>query len=147
MCGISGIFRITKDASPPSPAELAATLEAMRARGPDGRGEWSSPDGDLLLGHLRLAIIDLSPLGAQPMTSVDGRYTIVFNGDIFNYRALRAGLPDGGASLRTKSDTEVILALFALHGAECFSLFRGMFALAIWDAVERHLTLARDPLG
>lgn len=146
MCGISGIVQRT-GGPPPSRAELAAMLDAMRERGPDGRGAWAAADGAALLGHLRLAIIDLSPAGAQPMASADGRYRITYNGEIYNYRALRAGLRDGGASLRTQSDTEVILALFAEQGGRAFGLLRGMFALAIWDTVERRLTLARDPFG
>src|SRR5436190_4618940 len=128
MCGISGILRLRADGAPPSRDELGRTLDAMAHRGPDGRGEWISPGGELLLGHLRLAIIDLSPQGAQPMASADGRFHITFNGEIYNYRELRAALPDGGKSLRTKSDTEVILALFAVEGVRAFGLLRGMFA-------------------
>src|SRR5436190_13678045 len=147
MCGISGILRFRPDGPPPSRDELRRTLDAMAQRGPDGRGEWSSPGGELLLGHLRLAIIDLSPQGAQPMASADGRFHITFNGEIYNYRELRATLPDGGRSLRTQSDTEVIMALFAREGARAFGRLRGMFGLAIWDDLEQRLTLARDPFG
>jgi len=146
MCGISGIFRLP-GGQPPAEEELRRTLDAMAHRGPDGRGQWSSADGRALLGHLRLAIIDLSPAGAQPMASTDGRLHITFNGEIFNYRELRAALPDRGSGLRTQSDTEVIMAWFALEGPRAFGRLRGMFALAIYDALERRLTLARDPLG
>ncbi len=146
MCGISGIFRLS-GGPPPAEEELRRTLDAMAHRGPDGRGQWSSADGCALLGHLRLAIIDLSPLGAQPMASADGRFHITFNGEIFNYRELRAALPDRGSGLRTQSDTEVIMAWFALEGPRAFGRLRGMFALAIYDTLERRLTLARDPLG
>jgi asparagine synthase (glutamine-hydrolysing) len=147
MCGISGILRRRPDAAPPSADELDRTLDAMAHRGPDGRGTWASLTGDALLGHLRLAIIDLSAQGAQPMASADGRFHITYNGEIYNYKELRSALPDGGAALRTRSDTEVILALFAREGVRAFGRLRGMFGLAIWDEQARRLTLARDPLG
>jgi len=147
MCGINGILRLCPEAPPLALDELRRTRDAMTRRGPDGSGEWLSPDGLLALGHRRLAIIDLSPTGAQPMTSCDGRHVLVFNGEIYNYRELRAELAAQGAKLRTESDSEVILELFAQEGRAALSRLRGMYALAIWDGTERRLTLARDPYG
>jgi asparagine synthase (glutamine-hydrolysing) len=117
----------------------------MASRGPDGLGEWLAPDGRVGLGHRRLAIIDLSQAGAQPMSS-DGRYWIVFNGEIYNYRELRAEL-SAHHDFRSQSDTEAILALFAREGVDGLARLRGMFALAIWDEREKTLLLARDPNG
>jgi asparagine synthase (glutamine-hydrolysing) len=121
--------------------------EAMRRRGPDGRGAWRSEDGRIALGHLRLAIIDLSEDGAQPFSTADDRFTIVFNGEIYNYRELRAELAGAGAVFRSRSDTEVIVELYRRHGAAGFRRLRGMYALAIWDSEEQSLVLARDPFG
>jgi asparagine synthase (glutamine-hydrolysing) len=117
----------------------------MAPRGPDGCGEWLAPDGRVGLGHRRLAIIDLSEAGAQPMSS-DERYWIVFNGEIYNYRELRAEL-SAHHVFRSQSDTETILALFAREGVGGLARLRGMFALAIWDEREKTLLLARDPNG
>ncbi|MBI3663816.1 MAG: asparagine synthase (glutamine-hydrolyzing) [Acidobacteria bacterium] len=114
-------------------------------RGPDGEGYFSSPE--VSFGHRRLAIIDV-PGGAQPMTTADGRYTIVFNGEIYNFRALRQELEAEGARFRTRSDTEALLEMFARRGgAAALEKFRGMFAFAVWDAEQRALFLARDRLG
>jgi asparagine synthase (glutamine-hydrolysing) len=146
MCGVNGILRTRADAPPVSRDELRRTRDHMQARGPDGLGEWFSSDGDVALGHRRLAIIDLSDGGAQPMATADGRYRIVFNGEIYNYRELRAELAHTHA-FRTRSDTEVILALFARDGVDGLARLRGMYALGIWDAVDRRLLLARDPNG
>jgi asparagine synthase (glutamine-hydrolysing) len=114
-------------------------------RGPDGEGYFSTPE--VSFGHRRLAIIDV-PGGAQPMTTADGRYTIIFNGEIYNFRALRSELEAEGAHFRTKSDTEVLLELFARRGATAaLEKAMGMFAFAVWDAERRALFLARDRLG
>ncbi len=113
-------------------------------RGPDDRGLHSN--GPASLGMCRLAIIDPAN-GHQPMTSPDGRFTLVFNGAIYNYRALQTELALGGWNFRTNCDTEVLLAAYALHGASCLPRLRGMFAFAIWDAREQTLFAARDPLG
>ncbi len=145
MCGINGILRLRPAAPPIEPAELLRTRDAMALRGPDGEGAYFSPDGRIALGHRRLAILDPSPAGAQPMASADGRYRIVLNGEIYNFRALRATLP--GYAWRTESDTEVLLALYARFGSDILPRLRGMFALAIWDESEKRLFLARDPLG
>ncbi len=119
----------------------------MAARGPDGSGDWFSGDGRIGFTHRRLAIIDLSERGAQPMHSADGRLTITFNGEIYNYRALRSELEAKGYSFRSDSDTEVLLQLYADRGVAMVEALRGMFAFGLWDAAERRLLLARDPLG
>jgi asparagine synthase (glutamine-hydrolysing) len=147
MCGINGIFAYHTASSAPKSAELLATRDAMRARGPDGTGEWWCGDRRSGLGHRRLSIIDLSDRALQPMVSADGRYVIVFNGEIYNYPALRVELEAQGAQFRTTSDTEAILHLFARDGAEMVHHLRGMFALGIWDNLKRGLFLARDPYG
>ncbi len=119
----------------------------MAARGPDGLGEWSSNDGRLILGHRRLSILDLSERANQPMVSDDGRFVISYNGEIYNTPELRAQVEAQGRHIRTTSDTEVLLHLFALRGADMLGALRGMFAFAIWDDLERRLFLARDPYG
>ncbi len=129
------------------PGELDRIRDAMASRGPDGRGAWVSPDGRVGLAHRRLAIIDLSAAAAQPMASADGRRVITFNGEIYNYRELRALLPDGGASLRTSSDTEVLLELYAAMGTDMLPRLRGMFAFALYDVPARRVLLARDLYG
>src|ERR1700758_4814255 len=106
MCGVNGIFAYHSASSAPGEAELLATRDAMRARGPDGEGVWWSSDRRCGLGHRRLSIIDLSNRAAQPMTSEDGRFVIVFNGEIYNYPELRTELETEGAVFRTTSDTE-----------------------------------------
>jgi len=143
MCGLAGILRF--DGKPPDPALLPRMTAALAHRGPDGEGLWQ--DGPIALGHRRLAIIDLSGDAAQPMWSADRRHVIVFNGEIYNYRELASELDAAGLGCRTSSDTEVILNLYLLHGAECLPKLRGMFAFAIWDAVEKRLFVARDRVG
>jgi asparagine synthase (glutamine-hydrolysing) len=147
MCGINGILRLSPDAPPVDREELLRTRDAMATRGPDGSGLWVSPDGRLGLGHRRLAILDLSDAAAQPMATPDGRYRIVFNGEIYDFRALRRELEAGGWKFHSTGDTEVVLALFARDGVAAFERLRGMWALAIWDAFEERLVLARDPYG
>lgn len=147
MCGINGIFAWHDDAPAVDRAELVQTRDRMAARGPDGTGEWLSPDGRIGFGHRRLAIIDLSDAGLQPMASSDGRLTLVFNGEIYNYRALRAELEAQGVRFSSESDSEVILQLYAREGAAMVSRLRGMFAIAIWNAEMREMLFARDPMG
>lgn len=147
MCGICGAFRYSSSAPPVDPVEVLRTRDAMRNRGPDGDGAWFSDDGSVGLGHRRLAILDLSDAGAQPMATPDGRYRVVFNGEIYNFREIREELAARGVPFRTRCDTEVLLALFAREGAEGFARLRGMFTLAIHDAVDGSITLARDPYG
>lgn len=147
MCGIAAIFNYRDHAGPVERGELRAIRDHMAARGPDGKGEWYSTDNQVGLGHRRLAIIDLSECGAQPMSTPDGRLTISFNGEIFNYQALRRELEAQGRRFRSNSDTEVLLYLYAEHGAAMLGKLRGMFAFALWDTAKRSLFLARDPYG
>ena len=147
MCGLNGILRLSESAPAVDRDELLRTRDAMASRGPDGAGEWIAADGRIGLGHRRLAILDLSPAGAQPMASRDGRFRIVFNGEIYNFRELRAELEARGGVFATRSDTEVLLALWEREGTATLSRLRGMFAFALWDDREGELVLARDPLG
>lgn len=147
MCGIAGIFGYDRRSAPVDRRELLAIRDAMIHRGPDSAGLWLSEDERIGLAHRRLAIIDLSPAGAQPMASADGRLRVVFNGEIYNYRALRAELEKEGCIFRSQSDTEVLLYLYAKRGEEMVHALRGMYAFAIWDVEEKTLFLARDPFG
>lgn len=143
MCGIAGVFA---HAGPRVDiAELMAMRDAMSTRGPDGAGIWESETGGIGLAHRRLAILDLSEAGAQPM--VRGNRVLVFNGEIYNHRALRAELEARGHVFYSHSDTEVLLALYAEHGAAMLSRLRGMYAFALWDNEARRIFLARDPFG
>jgi asparagine synthase (glutamine-hydrolysing) len=147
MCGIAGVFAYGVSAPAVDRKELLRVRDHMTARGPDGEGVWFSPDDRVGLAHRRLAIIDLSERGAQPMHSRDGRYVITFNGEIYNYRELRAELESDGIAFSSDSDTEVVLQLFAREGASMLARLRGMFAMSIWDNAKRSLFLARDPFG
>lgn len=117
----------------------------QRHRGPDGEGIWQ--EGNIALGHVRLSIIDLSSAASQPMVSVDGRFVITYNGEIYNYRELQSELRQNGIIFKTDSDTEVILALFSRYGLKCIERLRGMFAFAIWDRKKEELTVVRDRIG
>ncbi len=142
MCGICGI------AGESDPVQqLDRMLTHIRHRGPDDSGRFQSADLQVALGHQRLAILDLSPQGHQPMHAGDRRYTIVFNGEIYNFRDLRSKLQREGAQLKSHSDTEVILELYARLGPACVRELDGMFAFAIWDDQTKQLFCARDPLG
>src|ERR1043166_1380897 len=143
MCGINAIYAYRHGAPPVDPAELVACRDAMRSRGPDGADSWLSADGQVGVAHRRLAIIDLSPGGAQPMRR--GELVIVFNGEIYNYRELRAELRE--VEFTSQSDTEVLLRLYERDGAAMLGKLRGMFALALWDGARRRMLLARDPYG
>lgn len=149
MCGIAGFFAPTPLA-PAAAAVARAMGDRLQHRGPDGRDEWLDPAAGIALAHRRLAIVDLSPTGCQPMTSADGRWVTSFNGEIYNHVALRRQLEDEGRApaWRGQSDTEVLLAAIVAWGVET-ALQRsvGMFALALWDRQTRTLTLARDRLG
>jgi asparagine synthase (glutamine-hydrolysing) len=147
MCGICGSVRLRSGTPPIDLDAFRRTRDFMARRGPDGVGEWLSPDGRVALGHRRLAILDLSPAGAQPMVDPSGRLRIVFNGEIYNFRELRADLERDGDRFTTQSDTEVLLALWAREGARSLSRLRGMFALAVHDSRDGCVTLARDPFG
>jgi asparagine synthase (glutamine-hydrolysing) len=141
MCGIAGFV------GPWPESLLGAMNTALAHRGPDGEGIFHDPAAGIGLAHRRLAIIDLTEAGAQPMASADGRYHITYNGEIYNYRALRDELERGGVDFRSQSDTEVLLALYARDGADCLARLHGIFAFAVWDAQDRRLFVARDPLG
>ncbi len=147
MCGINGILRLSDTAPPLDRDELLRTRDAMAMRGPDGAGAWYSEDGLAALASRRLAILDLSAAGAQPMASEDGRFHAVLNGEIYNFLELRRELEAKGCRFRSRSDTEVILTLYAREGTAMLSRLRGMYGLAIWDGREKALLLARDPLG
>ena len=147
MCGIDGMLRLDPRAPALDLGALRRTRAAQARRGPDGEGEWLSPDGTVALGHRRLAILDLSPAGQQPMASPDGAHVLILNGEIYNYRELRDELGDDARALPSTGDTAVLLALYARHGIAMLSRLRGMFALALWDAPRRRLLLARDPHG
>ena len=147
MCGISGIFAYHDLAPPVDEGELLRVRDRMVARGPDAAGLWISDDRRVGFAHRRLAIIDLSPGGVQPMHDPETHNWIVFNGEIYNHQALRAQLNGAGVVTRSLSDTEVLLKLYALHGSAMLTMLRGMFAFAIWDAQKRHLFIARDAYG
>ncbi|HEX8708393.1 MAG TPA: hypothetical protein VF723_09145, partial [Pyrinomonadaceae bacterium] len=145
MCGIAGIIGTNTE------ERTRAMLRSIEHRGRDDEGVWTSrqlEDGrHACLGHRRLAIIDTSSAGHQPMLSPDGRFALTFNGEIYNYRELKSQLAARGHSFQTDTDTEVLLAAFAEWGEGCLPRLNGMFAFAIWDAEERQLTLARDRMG
>ena len=143
MCGIAGLLRF--DGGPASPVRLRQMTEAIAHRGPDGEGFFV--DGPLGLGHRRLAIIDLTPSGHQPMQSPDGRYVISYNGEIYNFQELRLELEARGHRFRSRTDSEVALLALAEWGPAALARFNGMFALALWDRRERRLLLARDRYG
>ena len=143
MCGIVG--RLNFDGAPVDRAELLAARERMAHRGPDDAGAFV--DGAVGLAHRRLAILDLSPLGAQPMGDATGRVHVTYNGEVYNFRELRAELERLGHAFRSGSDTEVILEAYRTWGIDCVTRFNGMFALGLWDADRQRLFLARDRLG
>lgn len=120
-------------------------MDAVAHRGPDGEGHWI--EGNVALGHRRLSIIDLSPAGHQPMVSADGRYVLTYNGEVYNFRELRAELEARGRWFRSRTDSEVVLLALAEWGEQALHRFNGMFALACWDRQERKLFLARDRYG
>lgn len=146
MCGIAGILSQNALLGADSIA-LPSMLAALRHRGPDDQGQFQSPGGHAAIAHARLAILDLSPAGHQPMSTPDGRFTIVFNGEIYNYRELREALQKDGVVFRSNSDTEVVLRAYGAYGVECVAKLRGMFSFAVWDERERACLLARDPFG
>ena len=146
MCGIAGL--ISQDPE----ARIGAMLKAIEHRGRDDEGVWtsSSINGEgqrVAFGHRRLSIIDISSAGHQPMISHDGRLVVILNGEIYNYRELRAQLATKGHSFRTQTDTEVLLAAWAEWGEDCLPRLNGMFAFALWDDRERTVFLVRDRVG
>src|SRR3990172_6394441 len=147
MCGIVGIFSYNKSAPLVDVSELIKIRDHMEKRGPDGEGVWHSDNRRIGLAHRRLAIIDLSDAGAQPMATPDGAVRIVFNGEIYNYRELRQSLVSKGYRFRSSSDTEVLLTLYQEYGSELVHYLRGMYAFVIWDEKKHGFLLARDPFG
>lgn len=147
MCGIAAIYNYHSTVSSIDREEIRRIRDNMHRRGPDGKGEWFSGDGRVGLGHRRLSIIDLSDKAAQPMQSQDGNRVITFNGEIYNYKALRDQLEKKGYSFCSFSDTEVLLHLYAEMGHAMVHKLRGMFSFALWDQRKRGLFLARDHFG
>lgn len=143
MCGIAGYLQFDGDSA--SPVLLRRMGDAIAHRGPDGEGVFI--DGSLGLTHRRLAIIDTSPAGHQPMATEDGRYIITYNGEVFNFQELRIELEALGWGFRSRTDTEVVLKSFAQWGTGCFKRFNGQFAIAVWDRSARTLVLGRDRYG
>ena len=143
MCGVVGVWHL--DGQAVDPMAVERMRDTLVHRGPDDAGLWT--DGPVALGHRRLSIIDLSEAGRMPMGSPDGRVQAVFNGEVYNFQALREELEAKGHVFQSESDSEVVLRSYEAWGADCFDRFNGMFAIAIWDARERRMVLARDPAG
>jgi asparagine synthase (glutamine-hydrolysing) len=143
MCGICGIFNLNGE--PVSPVNLRTMTDSMAHRGPDGEGFYI--DSFIGLGHRRLAIIDLSPAGHQPMLTKDGSFGLTYNGEIYNFQELRIELESLGHQFRSRTDSEVVLHGYAEWGPDCVNRFNGMFAFAIWDKTRQELFLARDRYG
>lgn len=149
MCGILGILTKNNSPAPFNEAQFTKAMDLMAYRGPDSRGQWVSADQQVRLGHLRLSIIDPRPEGAQPMhlDTSDGKLSIVFNGEVFNYREIREELKTIGWVFNTETDTEVVLVAYAAWGLDCIRRLNGMFALAIYNDKTKELLLLRDRLG
>jgi asparagine synthase (glutamine-hydrolysing) len=143
VCGIAGVFNVNGE--PISPVILRKMTDAIAHRGPDGEGFYI--DSFVGLGNRRLAIIDLSPAGHQPMVTQDGRYALTYNGEIYNFQELRAELEALGHQFHSRTDTEVVLHAYAEWGEGSLEHFNGMFAFAIWDKERQELSLARDRFG
>ena len=143
MCGITGFINL--NGAPASPVILKKMTDVIAHRGPDGEGQWI--EGNVGIGHRRLAILDLSPAGHQPMISADHRYVLSYNGEIYNYHELRTDLEAEGIWFHSNTDSEVVLYALAQWGTDAFLKFNGMFALALWDRKEQTLLLARDRYG
>ncbi|OYY17337.1 MAG: asparagine synthase (glutamine-hydrolyzing) [Burkholderiales bacterium 35-55-47] len=143
MCGITGLIHLNGE--PVSPVILKKMTDAIAHRGPDGEGHWI--EGNVGIGHRRLAIIDLSSAGHQPMISSDYRYVLSYNGEIYNYREIRSELETHGYWFRSQTDSEVVLNALAHWGSDALLKFNGMFGLALWDRKEQTLLLARDRYG
>jgi asparagine synthase (glutamine-hydrolysing) len=145
MCGITGVYYFREPGRPINPALLDAMTDSLAHRGPDGRGTWTEPG--VGLGHRRLAIIETSEAGLQPMVDAADETVITFNGEIYNFRELREILEGLGYPSRTRTDTEVILLGYRAWGVDVLRRLSGIFAFALWDRRRRRLFLARDPLG
>lgn len=149
MCGITGFIDLPAQKNRLLLQELVGRMAAsLTHRGPDDSGVWVDETTGLALGHRRLAVIDLSPTGRQPMTDAQGRYVMVYNGEVYNFPTLKRELQQQGQIFHGTSDTEVMLAAIACWGLEAaLQKFVGMFAFALWDRAEETLVLARDRLG
>ena len=143
MCGIVGVL----STAPVDRALVERMRDKLAHRGPDHAGVWQSPGRNICLGHRRLAIIDLDARSNQPMCSQDGRFVITFNGEIYNFRAVRKELETTGVRFRTDSDTEVLLEAYRHWGPKMLDRLSGMFAFALWDAATQQLFCARDRAG
>jgi len=147
MCGIAGVLSKNPTGAIKLNQAISAMQKTLQYRGPDDQGTYISQDQQIALAHTRLSILDLSTAGHQPMSTPDGRYWITFNGEIYNFQALRSQLQCEGIPFHSNTDTEVILRLYERDGIDCLKHLRGMFAFAIWDNSEKTAFLARDPLG
>lgn len=147
MCGIAGLWSYEARALGEAERSLRVMLAHLVHRGPDDEGVWADPEAGLLLGHRRLAVIDLSPLAHQPMVTEDGRFVVVFNGEIYNFTELRSDLIARGARFVSGSDTEVLLHGYRIWGERVVDRLVGMFSFAVWNAAKRELFLARDRAG
>lgn len=147
MCGIAGIYSYGKNASEVDVRELRNIRDYMTRRGPDGCGEWISPDRRIALAHRRLSIIDLTDKAAQPMVYNNGEVVITYNGEIYNYPELRGELATKGCTFNSNSDTEVIVNLYLHYGVSMLDRLQGMFAFSLWDARKKSMLVARDTYG
>ena len=145
MCGIAGIWHFNSESL--SLEKLVRFTDSIQERGPDGSGYELFENGTLGLGHRRLSILDLSEAGKQPMSYLDGRYHITYNGEVFNFPDLKKELEQKGYAFRSDTDTEIILAAYDAWGVDCLNRFNGMWAFAIWDSREKQLFMARDRFG
>ena len=145
MCGVAGIYKFNRDVV--SADELQRMTNALNHRGPDGEGQWINEERKIGLGHRRLSIIDLSENGKQPMHYLNKRYTITFNGEIYNYVELKETLKEKGYKFKSDSDTEVLMALYDLKKENCLHDLDGMFAFVIWDKLSKTMFCARDRFG
>lgn len=143
MCGVAGFINFNQE--PASPILLRRMTDSISHRGPDGEGQWI--EGGVAIGHRRLSIIDLSSAGHQPMQTVDGRFILSYNGEVYNFKQLRSRLEAQGVKFRSQTDSEVVLQALANWGPGALQEFNGMFALALWDRKEEKLLLARDRYG
>jgi asparagine synthase (glutamine-hydrolysing) len=146
MCGLAG-YAVIRGEAEPWAADLERAVKALHHRGPDDEGLWFAPGRGVGLGHRRLSILDLSALGHQPMVSACGNWVMVFNGEVYNFKQIRAALEPLGHRFAGSGDSEVILAAFAQWGTQAVDRFIGMFAIALWDRKKRELHLIRDRLG
>ena len=140
MCGIAGYINLKGE--PASSVTIKKMMDAIAHRGPDGEGQWI--EGPVAIGHRRLAIIDLSSAGRQPMLSDDKRYVLTYNGEIYNYRELRKDLTAEGYRFCSSSDSEVVLYAFSKWGVNALLKFNGMFSLSLFDRKKNKLLIARD---